>query len=80
MHGWQLRVLPNVTDEQLAALLGTDRHGDFQPHEGEEPDLIAVVSPLPPRARQQAVVRPFIVATLLPLLDRGLLVVCRPVD
>lgn len=45
MHGWELRVLPNITDHQLAQILGTNRKEDFVAHEHESVDILALVTP-----------------------------------
>lgn len=42
--GWQLSLLPRVTDAAISRLLGLDRPADFPQHEPEVPDLLAVVS------------------------------------
>lgn len=46
--GWRLTVLDHVPHQDVAALLGLDREADFHPHEAEEPDLLAFVSPADP--------------------------------
>jgi len=43
LMGWQVILLNGTTDASLAALLGTDRSTEFRSHEGEEPDLLALV-------------------------------------
>ena len=43
LMGWQVILLNGTTDASLAALLGTDRSAEFRTHEGEEPDLLALV-------------------------------------
>jgi SagB-type dehydrogenase family enzyme len=43
--GWQLIVLSDVSDEEIAAILGLNRTEDFLKGEKEHPDLIAVVIP-----------------------------------
>ncbi|RAU23494.1 nitroreductase [Paramagnetospirillum kuznetsovii] len=45
--GWRVRALTVPGDETLGRLLGLDRPGAFHRHEGEHPDLIALVSPDP---------------------------------
>lgn len=45
LHGWNLRMLTRVSDDDIAALLGLDRGGDFRDHEREAPDLLAAVYP-----------------------------------
>ena len=41
--GWRMRLLPQWSDAQIAALLGLDRDRDFADAEREEPECIAVV-------------------------------------
>jgi SagB-type dehydrogenase family enzyme len=43
MLGWQMQLLPEWGDAQVAALLGLDRDADFADAEREEPECIAVV-------------------------------------
>lgn len=43
--GWQLLVLEELSDADVAALLGLNRAADFHEAEDEDPDLIAVVIP-----------------------------------
>ena len=43
MLGWELRLLPEWSDAQIAALLGVDRDADFDDAEHEEPECLAVV-------------------------------------
>ena len=43
MLGWTLRLLPEWSDAQMAALLGLDRVDDYDQAEPEEPECIAVV-------------------------------------
>ena len=44
MLGWRLALLPRWSDDDIAAVLGTDRDGDFEGAERENPDCIAVVT------------------------------------
>lgn len=44
LHGWQLALLPRWHHEDLAALLGVDRDGDYAGAEREEPECVAVVT------------------------------------
>ena len=44
MLGWQMQLLPEWAESQLAALLGLDRDADFANAEREEPECIALVS------------------------------------
>ena len=44
MLGWRLALLPGWSDDDIAAVLGTDRDGDFEGAERENPDCIAVVT------------------------------------
>jgi nitroreductase len=44
LHGWQLALLPRWRHGEMAALLGTDRDGDYEGAEREEPECIAVVT------------------------------------
>ena len=44
MLGWHLRLLPEWSDAQMAALLGLDREEDFGEAEREEAECIALVS------------------------------------
>ena len=46
--GWQLALLPQWSDADLAALLGLDRDEDFVDAEREEPECLAVVTSLDP--------------------------------
>ena len=48
MLGWTLRLLPEWSDAQIAALLGVDRDADFGDAEREEAECIAVVGRLAP--------------------------------
>ena len=43
--GWHLRVMPELSDADVALLLGLDRAGDFTDTEFEAPDLLATVTP-----------------------------------
>ncbi len=43
--GWRMVLLEGVADDTIAALLGLDRHEDFERAEREHPDCIAVVCP-----------------------------------
>jgi SagB-type dehydrogenase family enzyme len=43
MLGWELRLLPEWSDAQIAALLGLDRDADFDDAEHEEAECLAVV-------------------------------------
>lgn len=43
--GWQLIVLSDVSDDDIAAILGLNHNQDFLHAEKEQPDLIAVVIP-----------------------------------
>ena len=43
LMGWRLRVLPNCSHAVLAAVLGTDRGGDFGEAEPEEPACLCLV-------------------------------------
>ena len=43
--GWRMLLLDGVADDTIAALLGLDRHEDFERAEREHPDCIAVVCP-----------------------------------
>jgi SagB-type dehydrogenase family enzyme len=43
--GWQLVVLEELSDPDVAALLGLNRTADYHEAEDEDPDLIAVVIP-----------------------------------
>lgn len=45
--GWQLVGLSDVSDDEIATLLGLNRSNDFLGSEKEHPDLIAVVIPSP---------------------------------
>ena len=45
--GWRLKHLSELSDSDVAALLGLDRDADFQGSEAEHPDLVALVSPEP---------------------------------
>jgi SagB-type dehydrogenase family enzyme len=42
--GWRLTLLPEWSDDNVAALLGLDRDGDYADAEREHPDCIALVS------------------------------------
>ena len=44
MLGWHLRLLPEWSDAQMAALLGLDREEDFGEAEREEAECVALVS------------------------------------
>lgn len=44
LHGWQLALLPRWHHEEMAALLGVDRDGDYEGAEREEPECVAVVT------------------------------------
>jgi SagB-type dehydrogenase family enzyme len=48
--GWTLTLLPQWSDDQIAALLGLDRDADFAGAEDEEPECIAVVTAGDPSA------------------------------
>jgi SagB-type dehydrogenase family enzyme len=48
--GWRMLLLEGVSDDTLAALLGVDRHQDFNGAEREHPDCLAVVWPADPGA------------------------------
>ncbi len=43
--GWQARLLPHWSDDDLAALLGLDRANDFNDAEPEHPDIALVIGP-----------------------------------
>lgn len=43
--GWQLKLLPTWSSDDVSALLGLDRHADFAPEEPEEPQMLALVAP-----------------------------------
>ena len=43
--GWRLRLLPDVSDGDIAQLLGVDRASDFTEAETEFPDFLAAVGP-----------------------------------
>jgi nitroreductase len=45
LFGWTLRLLPEWSDEQVAALLGVDREEDREGAEPEHPECLALVSP-----------------------------------
>ena len=45
--GWRMNLLPNISDQQIAGLLGLDRAEDFKEHEEESPELLAVVDVKP---------------------------------
>lgn len=45
--GWQLRLVEEVSDDDIARLLGLDRDEDFTDAEREEPELLALISALP---------------------------------
>ena len=45
LYGWTLRLLPEWSDEQLAALLGIDRDDDRAGSEPEHPECLALVTP-----------------------------------
>jgi SagB-type dehydrogenase family enzyme len=45
LFGWTLRLLPDWSDEQVAALLGVDREADRAGAEPEHPECLALVSP-----------------------------------
>jgi SagB-type dehydrogenase family enzyme len=45
--GWDLALLPEWSDAQIAALLGLDRDHDYNDAEREEPECIALVSSSP---------------------------------
>jgi len=42
--GWQLRLVPTWSTEDLASLLGLDRKADFVPEEHEEPEVLVLVT------------------------------------
>ena len=48
MLGWQMRLLTEWSDAQIAALLGLDRDADYDEAEHEEPECLAVVGRLAP--------------------------------
>jgi SagB-type dehydrogenase family enzyme len=41
--GWQFRLVPAWSTDELATLLGVDRKQDYEPQEAEEPEILAVV-------------------------------------
>ena len=43
--GWHLRLIPEVSDADIARLLGVDRGSDFTEAEPEFPDFLAAVAP-----------------------------------
>ena len=43
--GWRLRLIPEVSDADIARLLGVDRAGDVTEAEREFPDFLAAVAP-----------------------------------
>jgi SagB-type dehydrogenase family enzyme len=45
LFGWTLRLLPEWSDERLAALLGVDRDQDRGEAEPEQPECLALVAP-----------------------------------
>ena len=45
--GWQLRLIEESSDDDIAKTLGLDRDEDFAGAEREEPELMALVSPSP---------------------------------
>ena len=45
LFGWRLKLLRQWSHESIAAVLGLDRVNDFVEGEGEEPELLALVSP-----------------------------------
>jgi SagB-type dehydrogenase family enzyme len=45
LFGWTLRLLPEWSDDQIAALLGVDRDEDRADAESEHPECIALVAP-----------------------------------
>ncbi len=44
MMGWRLALLPNWSDEEIAAVLGVGRDEDFDGAEREDPECIAIVT------------------------------------
>jgi SagB-type dehydrogenase family enzyme len=52
--GWRLALLPQWSDPQIAAVLGTDRDDDFAGAEREEPECIAWVAPTIPESMRAA--------------------------
>jgi SagB-type dehydrogenase family enzyme len=42
--GWRLRLLPEWTDAEIGALLGTDREADYGDAEREEPECVMLVT------------------------------------
>jgi SagB-type dehydrogenase family enzyme len=48
MLGWHLRLLPEWSDAQIAALLGLDRDADYKDAEHEEPECLALVRRVAP--------------------------------
>jgi nitroreductase len=56
LFGWTMRLLPEWSDDQIAALLGVDREGDRERDaEREEPECLALVAPGPGSAGDPAV-------------------------
>jgi len=48
LRGWRVRILSAWSHDDLATVLGLDREDDFpDAEEGEEPELIAAVTPVP---------------------------------
>jgi SagB-type dehydrogenase family enzyme len=45
LFGWRLQLLRQWSHESIASLLGLDRPDEFAEGEGEEPELLALVSP-----------------------------------
>jgi SagB-type dehydrogenase family enzyme len=54
LFGWRLQLLPQWSHASIASLLGLDRRDDFVEGEGEEPELLALVSPERYEAREIA--------------------------
>ena len=52
--GWRLKYLPELSDTDVAVLLGLDRNEDFHDAEIEYPDLVALVGPGPQAITGQA--------------------------
>lgn len=45
LHGWTLQWLRDISDDDVATILGLHREADFENAEHESPDLLAVVIP-----------------------------------
>ncbi len=54
LFGWTLRLLPEWSDDQIAALLGVDRDEDRADAEPEHPECIALVAPASWRTGESA--------------------------